>query len=80
MKTRVQKWGNSLALRIPQPFAKETNLEENTTVEVTVRSGTLVIEPVIEPALSLDQLVSAITKSNRHDEVRTGESSGNEAW
>jgi antitoxin MazE len=39
MKTRIQKWGNSLAVRIPRPFAEEIHLEENTTVDLTIRSG-----------------------------------------
>ena len=36
MKTRIQKWGNSLALRIPKSFAAETHLEQGTLVEVSL--------------------------------------------
>jgi antitoxin MazE len=80
MRTRLQKWGNSLAIRIPQPFAKETRLEENSPVDVSLRDGTLVIAPVKEPAFTLEELIAGITKRNRHDEVVTGDPSGNEAW
>lgn len=80
MRSRIQKWGNSLAVRIPQPFAKESNLEENSPVEVSVRNGNLVIVPVREPELPLDDLVARITKENRHSEVTTGKRRGNEAW
>lgn len=79
MKTTVQKWGNSLAVRIPRPFADEIHLEENSTVDLTVRSGKLVIVPA-EPAMTLDALVDQITDENRHDEIETGPRVGNEIW
>jgi antitoxin MazE len=80
MKTRVQKWGNSLALRIPRPFADEVKLHENSAVDVTVRAGKLVVVPIEESELTLDALVEQITEHNRHDETETGESVGNEIW
>jgi antitoxin MazE len=79
MKTTIQKWGNSLAVRIPRPFAEEIHLEENTPVDLTIRSGKLVIVPA-EPAITLESLVEQITDENRHDEVETGERLGNEVW
>ena len=80
MKARIQKWGNSLAVRIPQPFAIEATLEENSAVDLSVRNGKIIIAPVAEPKLVLEELVSRITKANRHEEVETGKSRGNEAW
>jgi antitoxin MazE len=80
MKTRVQKWGNSLALRIPRPFAEETNLHENSAVDVSVRSGKLVVVPLAERAITLEELVEQITPENRHDEIVTGEPRGKEIW
>ena len=79
MKTRIQKWGNSLAVRIPRGVAEEARVEENTTVEVVVRSGKLTIVPV-DPALTLESLVAGITDENRHDEVETGRPVGKENW
>jgi len=80
MKTRVQKWGNSLAVRIPRPFAEEVNLQENTAVDVSVRSGKLVVVPDPEPELTLEQLVQLNTPENHLDEIGTGEPVGNEIW
>jgi antitoxin MazE len=80
VKTRVQKWGNSLALRIPRPFADEVNLHENSAVEVTIRAGKLVVALVQESELTLDTLVEQITAQNRHDEIKTGKAVGNEIW
>ena len=39
MKTRVQKWGNSLALRIPKSFAVEAGLRANAAVELSLVEG-----------------------------------------
>ncbi|MFL6246048.1 MAG: AbrB/MazE/SpoVT family DNA-binding domain-containing protein [Thermoanaerobaculia bacterium] len=79
MKTTIQKWGNSLAVRIPRPFAEEIDLRENTTVDLTIRAGKLVIVPA-EPAMTLEDLVEQITEENRHDEVGTGRRVGKEVW
>jgi antitoxin MazE len=79
MKTTIQKWGNSLAVRIPRPFAEEIHLEENTTVDLTIKSGKLVIAPA-DAELTLESLVEAITDENRHDEIGTMPRVGNEVW
>ena len=79
MKTTIQKWGNSLAVRIPRPFAEEIHLTENTTVDLTIRSGKLVIIPG-PPAITLESLVEQITDENRHDEIGTGKPVGSEVW
>ena len=80
MRTRIQKWGNSLALRIPRPFAEESKLREDSPVDVSVRNGKLVVVPLLEPTFTLEELVEQITPENRHSEVVTGETLGNEVW
>jgi antitoxin MazE len=80
MKARIQKWGNSLALRIPKPFAEESNLREDSPVEISVRSGKLIVVAIEEPQLSLEELVAKITPENRHAEIETGAAVGNEVW
>jgi antitoxin MazE len=80
MKTRVQKWGNSLALRIPKSFANEVGLQRETSVEVSLADGKLVITPVAKPTLTLKQLLAKVTKENMHHEVDTGLAIGNETW
>ena len=79
MKTTIQKWGNSLAVRIPRPFAEEIQLQENTTVDLSIKAGKLVIVPV-EPAVTLESLIEQITDDNRHDEIGTGPRVGKEVW
>ena len=80
MRTRVQKWGNSLALRIPKSFATEVGLQRETAVEVSLANGKLVITPVAKPKLTLKQLLAKVTKDNLHHEVDTGSVVGNETW
>lgn len=80
MRTRVQKWGNSLALRIPKSFATEVGLQRETAVEVSMANGKLVITPVVEPKLTLKQLLARVTKGNLHHEIDTGSAVGNETW
>ena len=80
MKTRVQKWGNSLALRIPKSFASEVGLKSDSPVEVTAEDGKLVITPVAKHQLTLKQLLAKVTPENLHHEVETGPAIGNEAW
>jgi antitoxin MazE len=80
MRTRIQKWGNSLAVRIPKPFAEEARLSEDSTVDVSVRNGKLVVVAVEEAELTLAALVAQITPENRHSEVDVGKPIGNEIW
>ena len=80
MITRIQKWGNSLALRIPKSFATEIGLHRETSVDVSLANGKLLITPVAKPKLSLEELLSQVTEENIHHEIDTGPSMGNEAW
>ena len=78
METRVQKWGNSLALRIPKPFASQIGLEPNSSVELSLRGAELIITPVRSPSLKLDDLLAQVTEYNLHNEVDTGPAVGGE--
>lgn len=80
MKTRIQKWGNSLALRIPKSFAVETGLDQDVLVDVTLVDGKLIVTPLPAPSITLEQLLADITDTNRHGEYDTGEAVGNEGW
>ena len=80
MRTRIQKWGNSLALRIPKSFADEVGLKRETTIEISLADGKLVITPVAKPKPTLKQLLVKVTRDNLHHEVDTGSVAGNEMW
>ena len=80
MKTRMQKWGNSLAIRIPKAFATEVGLKEESEVDVSLKSGKLVVVPVEKPGLTLKAVLAQITEENVHREVDAGPATGREAW
>ncbi len=80
MLTKVRMWGNSLALRIPKDFAEETGLRKDSVVEIKLRDGVLVIEPVTSESYDLDALLAQITVENLHEEITTGAAAGNEVW
>jgi len=80
MKSKVQKWGNSLAVRIPKPFAVEMKLVEDSSIQMMVKEGVLVIVPEPEGDWSLEALLSGITPENLHDEWETGGPEGRERW
>lgn len=80
MRTRVQKWGNSLALRIPKSFAADVGLSENAPVDLSVRDGRLVVEVEADDPLRLEDLLGGITEENLHGEWPTGPVVGRELW
>jgi antitoxin MazE len=77
--TQLSKWGNSLGLRLPKSVAREAQLDEGDTVDVSVHNGTIVIRPT-RPRYSLDELVGRITARNRHAESDWSGPVGDEMW
>ena len=80
MLAKVQKWGNSLALRIPTVFAKDARLTTGSEVDLSILDGKLIIAPASEPSYSLTTLLKRVTNRNRHSEIDTGDAVGQEAW
>jgi len=79
MKKTVQKWGNSLAIRIPKSFAAETHLEYGSRIELSVVDKHLVIKPLPpDKKYHLDNLLADITDVNVHREVDFGGTEGRE--
>ncbi len=80
MLVKVQKWGNSVALRIPKSFAKETLIESGSSVDLSIQDGKLVIEPVKQESYDLKELLSEVKETNLHQEYFTDEPKGRELW
>jgi antitoxin MazE len=80
MKTRVQKWGNSLALRIPKAFAEEVGLAQDGEVELSVEKGRLIVLPPAVPSYTLQDLLEGVKPSNLHKETEWGPRVGKEIW
>jgi antitoxin MazE len=77
MRAKVQRWGNSLAVRIPRPVAKEVGLSPDSEIEMSIRDGSLVLVPT-RRQYSLEELVKGITPANRHEEIDFGPPVGRE--
>jgi antitoxin MazE len=78
MKARIQKWGNSLGIRIPIGISRDLSLKNGSVVDITEESNQIVIKPKRSP--SLDELLDQITETNIHSETDYGVPEGNEVW
>ena len=80
MQARIQKWGNSLAVRIPKTLATEAHLAQEAVVDLSVAKGKLIIAPIKRQKNILEGLVSKITDENIHKEDIWGPAIGREVW
>jgi antitoxin MazE len=79
MKTTVQKWGNSLAIRIPRNISRDTKVTEGSSVNVTVDNGNIILSPSANQ-YSLKELLKKVKDENIHSEISTGDRTGGEIW
>jgi antitoxin MazE len=80
MQTRIQKWGNSLGLRIPRSFAAEAQVKDGAAVDLSIRNGSLIVRRLQVRKYALRTLLRKVNARNRHGEVATGEPVGREVW
>ena len=79
MDAHFAKWGNSIALRIPNGIARQLNVSEGSTAELQVKEGALVVTPIdVGRRYDINELIAAITPENLHGETDTGDPVGNE--
>ena len=79
MRTRVQRWGHSLGIRIPKVVADETGLGPDTLVDLKWDGRVITLSAVVNVP-TLDELLAAVTPENLHGEFETGPIVGNEHW
>ncbi len=83
MEAVLRKWGNSIGLRIPTGLIAELNLSENSTVDLRVEDGKLIVSPKRQGRkwkYSLGELLAGVTQENMHPETDWGIPVGDEAW
>jgi antitoxin MazE len=80
MRSKVQLWGNSLALRIPKYIANQIKINNGSDVEVTFEEEKLIVKPIKTKRESLELLLSKIDENNIHKEEDFGEPTGGEIW
>lgn len=74
---QVQKWGNSLGIRIPKAIAIKVGLEEGSEIELDIEGDKIIIK---RKSNTLKELLSQITPDNIHHEISTGDAEGRESW
>jgi len=80
MKTRVTKWGNSLAVRIPQPIAEKAQLRDGDPVEFSVSGAGKLTLKSLPQVLALEDLIAQINPKNLHEKDVWGKPMGKEIW
>lgn len=80
MITKIQKWGNSLGLRIPKNIAQDAGVGEGTTVDLTLKDGQLIVSPARSRSYDLKHLLAKVTPQNIHEEIEYGGPFGREVW
>jgi len=78
MEAVVQKWGNSLGIRIPNLFVREFSLKNGSVVNINNNGNEIVIKPVKKSSLS--EMLDNINDENLHQEVDWGNPVGKEIW
>lgn len=78
MEAVVQKWGNSLGIRIPNLIARELSLKNGSVVSINDNGNEIVIKPVQKKKLS--EMLKMINNENLHEAVDWGKPAGKEIW
>lgn len=80
MKVQIRKWGNSLAVRIPKTLAADLGVARDSSVELSVQDGCLLMRPSVAPRYELESLLASVTSGNLHAEIDLGPATGKETW
>jgi len=80
METRIQKWGNSLGVRLPKEIINKTKFREGSCVKITKKNSRIVIESCAYEKPKLENLVRKINSKNIHKEIEWNNSYGKEVW
>ena len=78
MMATIQKWGNSLALRLPKTLATEAHMAEGSQVELVRTAEGVLLKPGRKPRYRLSDLLARVSKQNLHSETDWGRPRGRE--
>ena len=80
MIATVQKWGNSLGVRIPKTIAEDSAMRVGSAVEMMVQNGRVILEPKKTRKYHLGAMLKSVTSKNMHSEFDAGMPTGKEVW
>jgi antitoxin MazE len=69
MPTKIQKWGNSLAIRVPKTYADALGLKEGADVKLKIVKDKLIVSRKKKQEIKLNELLSKVTDKNLHKEI-----------
>jgi antitoxin MazE len=77
----LKQWGNNLGVRLPVNVARAAHLHVDQRVRVAVEEGRVIITPVADALLTLEQRLARFDPARHGGEVMaTGEPLGAEKW
>jgi antitoxin MazE len=77
----IKHWGNNLGVRLPAAVAREAHLHADQRVRITVEDGRVVISPLDEATLSLEQRLARFDPARHGGEAMVAdEAVGAERW
>jgi antitoxin MazE len=79
-EAKVKKWGNSLAVRIPQRVVDELGLRDDTDIEIKSNGTTITLRLISPGELTLESMLEGITPEEVHGEFDLGTDVGAERW
>jgi antitoxin MazE len=79
METKIQKWGNSLAVRLPKAFADQTGIEDGSIIRILLQNGKIVLVPIKDRESRLESMLEQIDESTIHNEIDFGMPIGKES-
>jgi antitoxin MazE len=79
MTTKIQKWGNSFAIRLPKKVISDFSWSAGTVVDFNQKEDKIIISSC-QHKYTLEELVSKITPKNKHKEYDWGKPIGKEIW
>ena len=80
MMTKIQKWGNSLAVRIPKALAEEAGLKRGKPVNIRYEGGELRLATPRKRRFDLDEMLASVPDDFEPEEWDIGPPVGNEVW
>ncbi len=76
----IKQWGNSLGVRLPAAVAREAHLHVDQRVRVSVEDGHVIIKPIIDVLLTLEQRLARFDPARHGGEVMASKTIGAERW
>lgn len=76
----IKQWGNNLGVRLPAAVAREAHLRVDQRVRVSVEGGQVIITPVTDVSLSLEQRLARFDPARHGGEVMASQAVGAERW